>query len=141
MQTKFNANTNVILRACSEVTMISHQWTPKSAPAIQGAEIIPRSAVEKKQLQPTATVVLLEPMVLSAKLDEPYTFVLRATFVSPPGDTTADARSNTHELTLQLNYVRTLVGSRFGVLYSVLISCLHFSIACVTATPRQFAGS
>lgn len=99
-QTKFNPNTNVILRACSDVAMVSHKWTPKSVPAIQGAEIIPRSAVEKKQLQPTVTVVLLEPTVLSAKLSEPYTFVLRATFVSPHGD----ARSNTHKLKLQLNY-------------------------------------
>ena len=105
--------------------MVSHEWERKSAAAIQGAEIIPGHSVEKKQLQPTVTVVLFEPVVFSGNLDEPYTFVLRATFVSTPGDNTADTRSNTHEVTLQLNYVRTLESSRCGVYDIILISFLH----------------
>lgn len=139
-QTKFNANTNVVLRACSKVAMVSHKWQPKSA-AIQGADITPRTSMEKEQSQPMVTVALRQPMVLSAQQDEPYTFKLTATFVSP-GGTTADARSNTHEVTLQLNYVRTLVGSTCGVYCGILISAVGtciYDIVCATATPRWFA--
>ena len=98
IQTRFNINANVVLRACSEVPMVKHTWEPTSNAAMLAADIAPRNF--KGGALPAVTVTLIEAMPPLATQSEPYTFSVTATFDGNDGKT-----QNNASATLRINYV------------------------------------
>ena len=87
-------NTNVVLKACSSLDMLGHEWKQTSNAAILGAEMTP------KRLQ-VVTVTLLAAMPTVAQESQPYTFTVTTTFGEDGWMRESEAST-----TLRINYVR-----------------------------------
>ena len=82
-QRKFNINAQVVLKACSKVGMLAHQWQPTSDAARDAADIAPRSFPTARPLR-VVTVTMLAALPQSGRPSEAYTFTVTATFDGYP---------------------------------------------------------
>lgn len=96
----FNLNAKVILKACSNIAMVTHSWERTSNAAILGADLYPKKFGAKRP-QPEVTVTMLATLPPSSRPSAPYKFTVTAKFDGYKVQTTASA-------TLRINYVRTV---------------------------------
>ena len=89
-----------MLKACSDVAMVSHDWKRKSSAAILAAEIAPQNA-EGGSFLPVVTARMLAALPPSSRPSEPYKFTVTAKFAGYEAENTASA-------TLRINYVRVV---------------------------------
>jgi hypothetical protein len=97
-QRKFNVNAKVVLKACSNVPMVSHNWKAASGAAVLGADIAPQN-FKGTRLLPVVTATMLAALPPSSRPSEPYRFTVTAKFAGHKAENTASA-------TLRINYVR-----------------------------------
>ena len=96
-RTRFNVNSQVVLKACSAASMTTQMWEKESNAAILGADIAPKG-LQVARTDPVVTVTLLSALPKMAKTSLPYTFAVTASFAS------TDSKSEAYA-TLYINYV------------------------------------
>ena len=95
---KFNMLTKVVLKACSNVTMVEYDWQATSNAAQLAGNIAPKN-FKGMQMPPVVTVTMLAALPPSSRPSEPYKFSVTATFAG-------DGVKNTASATLEINHVR-----------------------------------
>ena len=90
--------TKVVLKACSNVTMVAYDWQATSNAAQLAGNIAPKNFKDMR-MPPVVTVTMLAALPPSSRPSEPYKFSVTATFAGKGVQNTASA-------TLEINHVR-----------------------------------
>ena len=94
---KFNVDAKVVLRACSDVPMVSHKWTLASDASVLAADISPKNNNGGRPLE-LVTATMFAPLPPSSRPCEPYKFAVTAKFAGYEAGIVATA-------TLTINHV------------------------------------